>query len=207
MTQPRVRRLLAATMAATALSLAACAPPGQEGQPGVAAVYNGHTFTSGDLDAVQEVWITGTDGNDVPRRDQILTLELIRESAIAAVRERGYALTDQEMAGYAERWLQFERVDADPTPELIDAVRGVYAVAALVALDPDLQVLYGIALDVEEKVLLSPRSGRFSADTFMQSVEAAREAAVSRELGAFFFVEFQHVNGLERVETPWIDNG
>lgn len=207
MTQPRVRRLLAVATSLAALSLAACAPPGQEGDPGVAAVYNGTTFTNNDLDEVHQAWLDGTEGADVPRREQILTVELVREHALAAVSELGYTVTEQEATGHAVRWLEYHRVDAEPTPELVSAVQGVYAVAALVAIDPELQVLYGIALDVEESVLLSPRAGTFSADAFMASVEEARSAAISQDLGNYFFIEFQHVNGLERVETPWIDNG
>ncbi|PKQ25828.1 MAG: hypothetical protein CVT64_07215 [Actinobacteria bacterium HGW-Actinobacteria-4] len=207
MTQPRLRRVLAVAVAAAALSLAACAPPGQEGQPGVAAVYNGTTFTNSDLDAVHEAWRVGTNGNDVPRRQQILTIELMREPAIEAVRELGYTFSDQEISALAAQWLEYLRVDAEPTGEFALAVEGVYAIAALVALDPSMQVIYGIAVDVEESAVLSPRSGSFTANAFMKSVEDARTAAIAQDLGSRFYIEFQHVNGFERVATPWIDNG
>lgn len=203
MTVAHIRRLLAvATL--SVLALTACAVPGQEGAPGVAAIYHGATITNEQVESVYQAWVVDTEARDTANRRQVLTIELLRPQLLEAAAELGYEVKREDAEEYARQWLRFHGLGGEPSEEMIDATHGIFALALIAFSQPDYSVLTEIAEDVEANAVLSPRSGVFSAQTFLASVEGARRAALGQELGAFSYIEFQHVIGLVETDRPWI---
>lgn len=190
----------AAAVALLALALAGCAVPSQDIPPGAAFTYDGKTVTNAEIDAIYQAWVYDTQGKDAPNRRQVLTIEAVREEALAAaqpfIEDGTISLNDAEAVRVAEAWLGFLGLnDAEPSPEMAHAAQGIFALALVAYTDPDGSVIRGIGERVEARVQGSPRSGTFDADVFAQSVLDAMTAAQSQDLQAFSFTALQNVNG------------
>jgi len=209
MTQSRVRRLIAATVTAAALTVSGCAVPGQEADPGVAAQYDARTLTNAQVNDVYQAWVVDTEGAEVPtQRRSIITIELMAPQLVVAAEEAGYPISDDQALTYAIQWIRFAGIEeGEPSQQLVETVRAIFALAVLAVVEPELETLRQIAQDVEDNAVFSPRSGEFSTETFLTSVTSALDYAASQNLGPFFFTAFVNVNGLVEPASPWIDRG
>jgi hypothetical protein len=163
--------------------------------------------TNVEIDTIYQAWVEETAGQDAANRRQIITIELLRPQLLAATDELGYTLTRQEATSTATQWLRFAGATGEPSEVLIDNVEAIFALALLAFIDPEYRILGEIAQDVEANAVLSPRAGVFHAATFLDQVESAKQAALGQELGAFSYIEFQHVVGVVDADTPWLDRG
>jgi hypothetical protein len=187
-------------VALLALATAGCSVPGQQIAPGVAFTYDGQAVTNAEIDAIYQAWVYDTQGKDAPNRRQVLTIEAVREEAIAAaqplIEDGTITLNDAEAVRVAEAWLGFLGInDTEPSPEMAHAAQGVFALALVAYTDPDGSVIQGIGDRVEAKLQGSPRAGTFDADVFVQSVIDAMTAAQNQDLQQFAFTALQNVNG------------
>lgn len=190
----------AAAAALVALALAGCSVPSSDLDPGAAFTYDGETVTNAEIDAIYQAWVYDTQGKDAPNRRQVLTIEAVREEAIAAaqpfIEDGSIKLNDAEAKRVAEAWLGFLGLnEAEPSPEMAHAAQAIFALALVAYTDADGTAIRGIGDRVEAKVQGSPRSGTFDSDVFVQSVLDAMTAAQSQDLQAFSFTALQNVNG------------
>ena len=200
----RYRQLLAATTAAAALALSGCAVPGQDGSPGLAAEWGADQVTTARLDSVYQAWVDDTEARDVANRRQVLTVELMRPRLLAAMADAGVPLPPQTQFDLAEQWLRFQGLGTEPSQEMVDQVGAIYAITYFAYTEPDFATLTALAEDAEANSVVSPRSGDFSAEVFLESVAVARRSADNQDLQQFSYTEFQHVNGLVDASVSWV---
>ena len=205
-TRSRAALLSAALLTVT---LTACAPPGQEGDPGVAVDYAGSAITNSQVDAVYQAWLDDTLGQDVANRRQVLTIELLRPDLLAKCAELGYPVTRQVAEDYAEQWLQqFKGLDTEPSDEVIEATQGILALYIVASIDPSLESLRAISDVVAEQSVSSPRSGAYSTDALLASVQAAAQTADQQQLGTqFSATAYQNVSAFIDEDRSWFDRG
>ena len=72
-----------AVVALLLLALAGCAVPGQSLSPGTAYAYDGAEVSNAHIDAIYNSWQQLTRNQILPNRLQVLTLDAVREPAIA----------------------------------------------------------------------------------------------------------------------------
>ncbi len=216
MTPPRLRLTFAA-LAATVLALSACAVPGQPANPGTAAILGNHEVTNQQLDRISQAWVEDTHGLQVPpSRRHILTVELMRPHLEQALVELGFEV-DGEAA--ASQWLAYVQargqqagapqaeliVPEQPSPELVNSVMAYAALAIIAWTEPDHERLRAIAEDVEANAVLSPRSGQFSAELFVEELRRAEASVLAQQLQVVFYTEYQNVNGFVDTERDWLE--
>lgn len=201
------KRSLAALAAVAAVTLAACAPPGQDGAPGVAATYGDVTVTNARLGDIVEAWALDTDGSDIANRRQALTIDLLRDDLLAAADELGYPIHRAVAEEYAQQWIFLKGASGEPSPEVIDATQGVLALTVVVGADPTLVTLAELSDRVAESVVVSPRNGVYSTAALIDSVNAAMTSAQQQDLGQFGFTEFQNVSAFMDEDRDWLDRG
>jgi len=205
LSRPRAAVLGAALVT---LALTACAPPGQPGDPGVAATYEGAEVTNVQIDAIQQAWLDDTKGQDVANRRQVLTIELLRDDLLAECEELGYPVPMSTAETYADQWIQFKGQSGEASDELILATQGILALYIVAFSDPTLASLTEISDKVSESVVASPRSGTYSTDALVQDVQAAMQSADDKGLGSqFSYTEFQNVAAFTVSDREWIDEG
>ncbi|MGC4174526.1 hypothetical protein [Demequina sp.] len=190
------------------VTLTACAPPGQDGAPGVAATYEDVTVTNANIDQIYQAWLDDTKGTDVANRRQILTIELLKEDLLAKCKELGYPVTWSLAESQADQWIAFKGQQGEPSDDMIAATQGILALYVVVNVDPTFETLTEISDKVEAEADVSPRSGDYSTSTLIASVQAAMQSAENQQLGTqFSFVEYQNVNAFADTERPWFDRG
>lgn len=206
----RFQRSRAAVLCAVvaAVSLAACAPPGQVGQPGVAATYEDTSVTNAKVDEIYQAWLNDTEGQDVANRRQILTTELLRDDLLAKCAELGYPITTATATSYANQWISFKGVKGTASPDMILATQGVLALYVVASADPTLKSLKDISDKVAKAAVVSPRSGVYSTNALLASVQAAMKSAQDQQLGdQFSFTEYQNVSAFTDENRSWFDRG
>lgn len=196
----------AALAALLSLSLAACAVPGQNIDPGVAFEADGRVVTFAEVDGIVDAWLHDTQGRDVPHRNQAMTLEAIREPLFEAVQpildEFDFELSDSVVRQQAETWMLVKGVeDPQVSDTVIDSVRVALALYILVANDAEGTAILDLARTVEQNVEGSPRAGRFDAVTFLTSISTALQNADKQQFGPVSYIEFQNVNGFVDIDT------
>ena len=190
-----------------ALVLTACAPPGQSGDPGVSATYDGYTITNARVDEVYQAWLDDTQGKDVANRRQVLTIELLRPALLQAATGLGTTVhrTDAELL--AREWIKFKGLQGEPSPAMVDAVEGIVALAIVAFQDPNLELLRKVSDDAAKSAIVSPRVGVYSTDAFLETVEGAITSAQNQSLGQFSFTELQNVSAFTDEDRSWLDRG
>ena len=103
-------RLAVLGAAVIVVTLTACAPPGQDGDPGVAATYEGTDVTNAEVNVTYQAWLNDTKGADVANRRQIITIQLLQNDLLAKCKELGYPVTWATAQSYANQWIQFKGV-------------------------------------------------------------------------------------------------
>lgn len=204
-----LHRPRAAVLAATviALVLTACAPPGQPGDPGVAATYDGYTITNARIDAVYQAWLDDTQGKDVANRRQVLTIELLRPALLKASTALGTTVHRAQAEAFAKAWIRFKGLKGDPSPAMVDAVQGIIALTVVAYQDPDHAILRKLSDDAAKSAIISPREGVYSTDAFLTTVDAALASAQNQSLGQFSFTELQNVSAFTDGSPSWLDRG
>jgi len=201
----RVPAALAAAVVSVGLSvsLAACAPPGQEGDPGVAATYGDTTVTNVDLGNIVGAWAEDTEGGDIANRRQALTIALLTDPLLAAADELGYPIHRTVAEEYAQQWIYLKGATGKPSEEVIQATQGVLALTVVIGADPTLQKLTEVSDAVEASAIVSPRSGVYSTAALLETVNDAITSAQQQDLGAFSFTEFQNVSAFVDEDRAW----
>lgn len=201
----RVRKALIAAVVSVGLSvaLAACAPPGQDGDPGVAVAYGDASVTNVQLGDIVGAWAEDTEGGDIANRRQALTIALLTPDLLAAADEMGYPIHRTVAEEYAQQWIFLKGATGKPSEEVIQATQGVLALTVVVGADPTLQALTEISDNVEANAIPSPRSGVYSTAALIESVNTAITAAQQQDLGPFSFTEFQNVNAFVDEARDW----
>lgn len=203
--RPRAAVLGAAIVA---LAVTACAPPGQPANPGVAANYEGSDVTNVHIDNVSQAWLDDTKGQDVANRRQILTIELLRDDLLAKCEELGYPVTLGTAEQYANNWIMFTGQQGEASDEVIAATQGIVALWIVVYTDPTFGNLREISDHVAKSAVVSPRSGAYSTDDLIASVQAAMQTAEDKQLGSQFgYIEFQNVSAFGDEDRAWFDRG
>lgn len=205
----RFTRSRAAVLGAAAvmLTLTACAPPGQDGDPGVAATYDGTVITNAQLDATYQAWVEETKNQDTANRRQVLTIELLREPLLEAAKDQGYPITKATAKTFADQWLTMKGQTAQASEELVLATQGVIALMVVAYNDPTFGELRAISDKVAAEASVSPRSGEYSTDALIASVQAAMKSAEDQQLGQFSYTAFQNVSAFVDADRPWFDRG
>lgn len=203
-------RFRAAVLGAAVITttLTACAPPGQQANPGVAAEYEGATVTNQQVDATYQAWLDDTKGQDVANRRQILTIELLRDDLLAKSKEQGYPITWSTAKSYADQWIAFKGQEGEASDDMIRATQGILALYVLANVDPTLDIIKQLSDNVAKTAVVSPRSGVYSTDALLASVQTALKSAEDQQLGSqFSFTEFQNVSAFTDESRPWFDRG
>ena len=196
-------RAAALGAAAITLTLTACAPPGQDGDPGVAATYEGTTVTNVDVADIEAAWIFDTKGQDVANRRQILTIELLRDDLLAKTKELGQPVSWAVAESYADMWITFKGEQGEASDEVIAATQGVLALALLAYADPSFETIREISDNAAKSAVVSPRSGVYSTDALLDSVQQALQSAEGQQLGQFAYTEFQNVSAFTDADRDW----
>lgn len=189
--------------AAIMILLAACAPPGQAGDPGVAATFESTAVTNQHLADVESAWRTDTQEKDAPNRRQALTIELLRPALLEKSKELGYPISRAIAEAYAKQWLVYTGSEGEPSDEVVTATQGILALYTVTYSDPSLASLREVSDSVAAGVVVSPRSGVYSTDVLLSSVGAAMQTAESQQLGQFGFTEFQNVTAFADDDRSW----
>jgi hypothetical protein len=206
----RLKRSRAAVLAAAlvTLTLTACAPPGQPGDPGVAATYEDQTVTNAGIDEIYQAWLDDTQGADVANRRQILTIELLRDDLLAKCKELGYPVTWSLAEAQANQWITFKGVQGTATEPMIRATQGILALYVVAQVDPTLGDLKEISDKVAKSAKVSPRSGVYDTATLIASVQKAMKSAEDQQLGQqFSYTEYQNVSAFTDEDRSWFDRG
>jgi len=196
-----------AVVALLLLAMAGCAVPGQPLSPGTAYAYDGAEVSNAHIDATYESWRTLTKNQILPNRLQVMTLDAVREPAIALATEKipgsEELFTNARAEQVAQQWFAFKQVGEDPSPEVVESAQGAYAVFVIAYNDADGSLMRELAEEVEAAVEGSPRSGVFIADAFLNSVYAAMEAAQGEGIDpAVSFIAFHNINGFVAPDSP-----
>jgi len=206
----RLKRSRAAVLAAAlvTLSLTACAPPGQPGNPGVAATYEDQTVTNAGIDLIYKAWLDDTQGTDVANRRQILTIELLRDDLLARCKELGYPVTWSVAESQANQWITFKGVQGTASDAMIRSTQGILALYIVANVDPTLGDLKKISDKVAKSANVSPRSGVYDTDALLTDVKKAMKSAEDQQLGQqFSFTEYQNVSAFTDENRSWFDRG
>ena len=198
------RRAIAGALAGSALLLAGCAVPGQPAAAGTAAELDGVVLTNDHVSELYDVWIE--DIGAPANRRQVITLELMRGALLDATDQIDFDYTRSISRAQAEGLLELQGVTDDPSEDLIDAVEASLLIAAFTVLTEDTSVIASVAQQVEADAVTNARTGTFSADAFMQSLEitAQKATAAAQEGQPSWFLEFNDVVGLVESDSPWI---
>lgn len=196
-----------AVVALLVLAMTGCAVPGQSLSPGTAYAYDGAEVSNAAIDATYNAWLQETQGAVLPNRLQIMTLDAVREPAIALAIESvdgaEELFTDERAEQVATQWYSFKQIATPPSPEVVRSAQGAYAVFVLAYNDADGSLMRELADEVEAAVEGSPRAGTFDADTFLNSVYAAMEAAQGEGIDpAVSFIAFHNLNGFITPPNP-----
>lgn len=203
MNHARTRLVVAAALA---LALAGCAVPGQGAPAGTAAEYQGTTVTNEQIDATFASWVQGTNGALVASRDEVTTMELLREDLLAACEERGTPIHFADAERLAQQWFVGLGVTTPPSEDFVRSFQSQFALAVL-AFDGGDDELRAIIESVAEHAAVSPRNGQIDVEGFLASVENAKATATQQQLGAQSFVPFQHVNAFSDADASWTERG
>jgi len=205
LSRPRAAVLGAAVVT---FALTACAPPGQPGNPGVAASYEGNDITNVHIDDVYQAWADDTNYQDVANRRQVLTIELLRDDLLAKCKELGYPVAWSTAEQYANQWITFKGQQGTASEDTIAATQGILALYIVASIDPSLDSLKEISDKVAANAIVSPRSGEYSTDALLDSVFAAAQSAEDQQLGSQFSpTAFQNVSAFTDEDRDWFDRG
>jgi len=203
MTGMTFRRRLT-VLAASSLLLAGCAVPG-EGTPGVAAVVDGETLTSAELDAIAAAWQEDSDGAIVPDRQALATAALFGPDLVEVVAEQDVVITESIATDYAGAWLEFVGVEnPDPSETVVESVTNILALYVVANTDPGGDVLRTLVDGVDEDAEFSPRLGELSADAFVESAQSAIGTAEVMSLGNYAFTPFIAVSAFTDAGASWV---
>ncbi|WP_084079012.1 hypothetical protein [Demequina sp. NBRC 110057] len=204
MTEPRRRRALGAAVLGSALLLAGCAVPGQEGSPGVAAASEQTTLTSARVTELYDAW--AEEAHKPIPRDQVVTLELLREPMLEHIDELQLQYSRYSMEQEAISVKEYESIAGEPSEAMIDGLEATYLLAAYTMIPEDDSLLRSIAEEVAETTTVSPREGEFNVDQLLSSISEASETAVSLANAGQpgWFMEFNVADFFTASDSEWL---
>jgi hypothetical protein len=189
------------------LILAGCATPGQ-GDPGVAAVFRGHTITNADVYALDQAF---ANLSSAPTPGADLTLLLIGPESVSIAESLGTTFTEEELTTSAVLWMAYVNVPwTRPTAESLEVIRMLKAIDFIFHNTEGLTKLVDYITSVVEEAHVNPRYGVFTVDNFAASIGSIADfiAQQGPNLTGVEFLAFQGVNGFAPDVTPeWISSG
>ncbi len=203
----RVSQRIAIAVAALAtLTLSACAVSGQ-GDPGVAATYGDRVVTNQQVLDYGKVFVDF--GTPATGPGVALTLLLLGPDLLSAAQEHGFTVTDDEVTIAARVWARYGGQDGDPTPGMLAIAREELALIHLLKTDAGFAAVQEITRNVEDSAVISPRYGAFSGARFEQTIVAALNEAISKELGTarVLFAAFYQLDGFTQPIPAWVSGG
>lgn len=198
------RRVLAGVLVGASLALAGCTVPGQPAPAGAAAAFENTTISNERIGELSDAW--SVEGDQPTTRRSVVTLELLRVPLIEVIDELDLQYHRSMSKQQAGILLQMQGLEPKPSEELIDAVEGAF-VLAIFASAPELhESLRAVADEVEAEAATSPRTGAFSADLFMQSLELAQGQANDLYAQGMptWFVAYRSVSGFTIAGSEWL---
>lgn len=198
------RRILAGVLVGASLALVGCTVPGQPAPAGAAAVFENTTISNETVSAQYTAW--QDEAAQVTTRRSVVTTELLREPLLELADELELTYHRSMAEQQARAVLQAQGLTGEPSEALVDAVEATFLVA-LFGLAPELKELLGaVAAQIEADAATSPRAGEFSAELFMNSVDAAHEQAngLYSQGVPVWFIAFRDVNGFAVAGAEWL---
>jgi len=202
-----MKRLAAALVAVFALS--ACAVTGQPAHPGTAATYGGATIT---IEQVAAWGIAQTDMSYTYDPGAVLTLLLLRPALEAEAQKESIVLGDDQITLEARAWMASKGANVvDPTPDMMDLVRTVHLLYAVVSTQDGATAVLAEIQAIEEGAEVNPMYGDFSATRFVDAVstqvQAQQDSGTS--LGDIESIIFRDVSGFDlTAQRSWmVDEG
>lgn len=204
MTESRRRRALGAAVLGSALLLAGCGVPGQEGSPGVAAASEQTTLTSARVAELYDAW--AFEAHKPIPRDQVVALELLREPMLDHIDELQLTYSRYSIEQEAVSIKEYESVDGEPSEAMIDGLEATYLLAAYTMIPEDDSLLRSIAEDVAATTTVSPREGTFDVDQLLASLSDASATAVSLANAGQpgWFMEFNVADLFVAGDAEWL---
>lgn len=198
-----MKRLAAALVAVFALS--ACAVTGQPARPGTAATYDGATITTADVAA----W--GTAQNDMGFSydpGAVLTLLLLRPALDKEAASEGIVFGEDQVVSEAQLWMAASRAEViTPTQDMIDVVRTVKNLQALVFTKEGAAAIQAALTSIESDARVNPVYGDFTYDRVVATVTAQSQAeqdAVAR-YGDVSYLVYREVSGFTpNAQRDWM---
>lgn len=198
------RRLMAGVLVGAALALAGCTVPGQPAPAGAAAAIEDTTISNEQVSELYNAWRDEA-GQSTSRRS-VVTLELLREPLRVAAEDLGLVYHRSHAEQQAGLLLRLQGVSTEPSEALIDAIESAHLLSSFAVTADLAEPLQDVIAQVEADAVTSPRTGDFSAELFNQSLDAAREQAVSlyNQGMPAWFVAFRTVNGFSVAGAEWL---
>ena len=212
-----MKRFAAAFVAVFTLSavfaLSGCAVTGQPANPGTAATYNGATITTAQLAAwgaaQRDLGFTAQDGEGVGYDPgAVLTLLMLRPALEAQAAKEGIVFGDEQILAEAQGWMAANGADViAPTSEMVDVVRLVRIVHALLVTEGGMEAIRVAVESIEADAQVSPLYGTFTLGAFGMSVDtlAAQQRTDSQVLGSVNYLVFRNLSGFDAsAQSDWM---
>lgn len=198
-----MKRLAVALVAV--LFLSACAVTGQPARPGTAATYNGATITTAEVAAwgaaQNALGFTATSGDGVGYDPgAVLTLLMVQPALEAEATKEGIAFGDAQIEAEAQSWMAANGADVSaPTQDMLDVVRLVRIVHALLVTDEGNTAIRAAVESVEAHAVVNPLFGTFTLASFGASVNtlAEQQRTEGEMLGAVSYLVFRNLSGFD----------
>ena len=199
-------RVIGAIAALAALTLSACAVPGQ-GDPGVAATYGERVVTNQQVVDMSKAYVdlgTTSGGIGAP-----LTMLLIGPDLIASAEKLGMVVSDDKLKVDAQKWIDYNKNGGTVTPAAIELVHDLLAIYVLMSSTDGIAVLEKAGVDAEAGVVASPRYGAFTRAQYVNTVNAGLNDIVAGKtsLGDLVFTPFRQVSGFAGPSPTWVTGG
>lgn len=201
------RRVMAGVLVGASLVLAGCTVPGQPAPAGAAAAFEETTISNERVSEMYDAW--RDEAGQSANRRSIVTLELMREPLLQAVEELGLNYHRSHAEQQAQMLLRLQGSTEAPSEALIDAAEAAYLVA-LFTMTPGVEDTLAIkAAHIEAEAATSPRTGNFSAERFIDSVEVSAQRADDLYAQGMptWFIAFRTVNGFSVASAEWLASG
>jgi hypothetical protein len=164
-----MKRLAAALVAV--LTLSACAVTGQPAHPGTAAIYDGATITTAQVAA----WGTAQDDMGLMNGfdpGAVLTLLLLRPALDKEAATESIVFADKQISDEAQKWMSTSNAKVvSPTPDMMDVVRTVRILHALVLTTGGKASVRTAVQSIEAKAEVNPMYGKFTVAQFASSFD------------------------------------
>lgn len=198
-----MKRLAAALVAV--LTLSACAVTGQPAHPGTAAIYDGATVTTAQVAA----WGTAQNDMGFPYDPgAVLTLLLLKPALDKEAASEGIVFDDHQISVEAQMWMSASKSNvASPTQDMMDVVRMVRIVHALLLTKGGTAAIKTAVQSIEKNAVANPMYGRFTVAQLASSIDilAKRYKNDAGPYGDVSYLVFKDLSGFNiNAQQKWM---